>query len=159
MPSMVRIIRSLSSSSNLLLCDLDLASQERRVTCWQRVDSVSRHTRILYLKCHTASENDKCTSDSENLSFRHIRFHFRNPALPCPTHLSLLWKWYWPIGTSWKRNQTRHLSRLWGLLQTSGKDEDSARVLTVVLILPLSVVRLSRWWRLAKGLAAPQDSR
>lgn len=31
--------------------------------------------------------------------------------------------------------------------------------LTVVLILPLSVVMLSRWWRLAKGLAAPQDSR
>lgn len=32
-------------------------------------------------------------------------------------------------------------------------------VLTVVLILPLSVVMLFRWWRLAKGLAAPHDSR
>lgn len=45
------------------------------------------------------------------------------------------------------------------LVQMLEKGENSARVLTVVLILPLSVVRLSRWWRLAKGLAAPQDSR
>lgn len=30
---------------------------------------------------------------------------------------------------------------------------------TVVLILPFSVVMLSRWCRCAKGLAAPQDSR
>lgn len=32
-------------------------------------------------------------------------------------------------------------------------------ILTVVLILPLSVLMQSRWCRLAKGLAAPQDSR
>lgn len=92
MPSMVRIIRSLSSSSNLLLWDLDLSR--------------------------------------------------------------LIWKWYWPIGTSWKKNRTMSKSylnlcvRIW-----------ERATLTLVLILPLSVVMLSRWWRLAKGLAAPQDSR
>lgn len=28
-------------------------------------------------------------------------------ALQCSTHLSLFWKWYWPIGTSWKRNHNQ----------------------------------------------------
>lgn len=32
-PSMVRIIRSLSSSSNLLLCDLDLRGEEEEDSC------------------------------------------------------------------------------------------------------------------------------
>lgn len=75
-------------------------------------------------------------------------------------HLSLLWKWYCPIGTSLKKNQTINLCiSAYLCVCICLKDREHCVELTVVLILPLSVVILSRWCRLAKGFAAPQDSR
>lgn len=78
MPSMVRIIRSLSSSSNLLLWDLDLG--------WEGQEDRFKH-----------ETQNKCDF---------MPCHFFSVAL---AHLSRLWKWYCPMGTSLKRRQTVHL--------------------------------------------------
>lgn len=137
MPSMVRIIRSLSSSSNLLLWDLDLGSKGGE-------DRFKHGHKIKVMKC--------CKD-------RVITCVMITNVVMLLAHLSRLWKWYCPIGTSWNRNQTIHLLMTDICLCVRMCVCTDCIVLTVVLILPLSVVMLSRWWRLAKGLAAPQDSR
>lgn len=92
MPSMVRIIRSLSSSSNLLLWDLDLG--------WEGQDHWFKH-----------ETRKKC--DFMRCRFFVFLFFFLVLLL---AHLSRLWKWYCPIGTSLKGNQTVHpliITPLW----------------------------------------------
>lgn len=79
----------------------------------------------------------------------------------------LLWKWNCPIGTSYKdpkrrereKKKVREVTSFSCHLISNIRAYGQKKWHTAVLIFPFSLVMLSLWCRLAKGLAAPQDSR
>lgn len=147
-PSNVRIILSFNSSSNLFFWDLVLQRENRSVFNYQTAASGGP---LSFHMLSSVSALCRCQSYKGNS----LPFWSLEVKLP---HWHILQRSEEERETE-KKKKVREVTSFSCHLISNITAYGQNKWHTAVLIFPFSLVMLSLWCRLAKGLAAPQDSR